>query len=74
MLSQCERILAYIEKYGSITNLEAQQLRRPILQFTARMSDLRHKGWSFQSEWEESVNTGVKYKRYFNPTNRFEVA
>lgn len=47
--SQKERILAHIEKYGSITPLEAQQFYG-CMRLGARIWDLRRDGYDIVSE------------------------
>lgn len=64
--TQCERIIQYIKDFGSITHLEAFS-DLGIAGFTARMSDLRRKGYTFNQVPEQSKNRygqKVSYIRY----------
>lgn len=53
--TQCERIIQYIKDFGSITNREASY-DLGILNFGARMSDLRKKGIELVATVEQSKN------------------
>ena len=43
--SQCDKVLAYMKKYGSITPLQAQQ-DIGCMRLAARISDLRERGYA----------------------------
>ena len=58
-LTQCEEILRYIRENGSITALNATT-ELLIMNFTARISDLRAQGYDVQTE---TVIKRNKYKR-----------
>lgn len=58
-LTQCEEILRYIRENGSITALNATT-ELLIMNFTARISDLRAQGYDVQTE---TVTKRNKYKR-----------
>jgi biotin synthase-like enzyme len=53
--TQCKRILQYIEEFGSITNREAS-FHLGILNFGARMTDLRKQGVHFEVKQEQGKN------------------
>lgn len=53
--TQCKRILQYIEEFGSITNRDAS-FELGILNFGARMSDLRRQGFKFKVTPESGLN------------------
>ena len=64
--NQCKRILDYIEKNGSITNLEGHT-QLGIMNFTARISDLRASGIPICGVTEKGQNRfgeKITYKRY----------
>ena len=64
--TQCERIIQYIRDFGSITNRDAS-FDLGILNFGARMSDLRKKGYHFNVTVEHSKNRYEEictYNRY----------
>ena len=64
--NQCKRILDYIEKNGSITNLEGHT-QLGIMNFTARISDLRANGIPIYGVIEKGKNRfgeKITYKRY----------
>ena len=54
-MTQCERIIKYIEDFGSITNREASY-ELGILNFGARMSDLRRQGIILKATPERCKN------------------
>ncbi len=65
--SQKDRIINYIRKFGSITDLEASR-DLGIQQFGARIFNLKEDGYKFRTEWETSKNRfgeKVEYKRYY---------
>ena len=47
--TQAERVLAYIDKYGSITQFEAMQ-DLGVMRLASRISDLKKKGYPIKSE------------------------
>lgn len=65
-MSQCERILQYIEDYGSITQLDA--LREfGCMRLASRISDMRKMGINIVRDMETSNNRygeKVTYARY----------
>lgn len=64
---QKNRIIAYIEKYGSITVKEAQE-NLGIGGPRKRISELREKGYPISDEWENGKNRfgeHCRYKRYY---------
>lgn len=65
-MTQKERILKYINDYGSITALEAMR-DLGIQQLGARIDGLQKDGYAFIKEWEHSKNRygeKVSFKRY----------
>lgn len=48
--TQNERIIQYIETFGSITQLEAI-VDLGVMRLASRVSDLRRKGYNIISEW-----------------------
>lgn len=66
MVTQNEKILAYIEEYGSITPLDA--LREfSCMRLASRISDLKRAGYEVQKTMEVSTNKlgePVRYARY----------
>lgn len=61
--TQCERIIDYINKYGSITIREAET-RLDINCPTKRISELQRAGYSFKRTWEKRKNASGETKRY----------
>ena len=65
-MSQCERILQYIEDYGSITQLDA--LREfGCMRLASRINDLRRQGVHIRTDNETALNRygeKVRYARY----------
>lgn len=66
-MTQCERIVEYINRHGSITPLEAVN-DLGCMRLASRITDLRQSGVPIKSEWEEGKNRHgekTRYKRYF---------
>lgn len=65
-MSQCERIVEYMQKYGSITQLDA--LREfGCMRLASRISDLKRQGVAVKREMETSKNRygePISYARY----------
>lgn len=64
--SQKQRILEYINKFGSITSLEAYS-ELGITQLGARLDELKREGYMFRTETEKGKNRygeDTQYKRY----------
>lgn len=65
-MSQCERILQYIEDNGSITQLDA--LREfGCMRLASRVSDLKRLGYPIITDTEKSKNRygeSISYARY----------
>lgn len=53
-MTQNERVLAWLERYGSITQREADSLA--VRRLASRINDLRKAGHPIVSEWEEGQN------------------
>ena len=65
-MSQCEKIVFYIQKFGSISSMEAFQ-DLGITRLSARIYELRNEGYKFDETYETSKNRfgeSVSYKRY----------
>lgn len=65
-MNQCQRILKYIDDYGSITTLQAFQ-DLGVTRLASRIHDLRKRGYVFHREFVESENRygeTVRYKKY----------
>lgn len=65
-ITQKQRIIKYIQDFGSITALEAMK-DLGITQLGARIDGLQKDGYSFRKVWERSKNRygePVDYKRY----------
>lgn len=65
--TQCAEILRYVQEHGSITTLEAAH-ELLIMNFTARISDLRRRGVIVTTEDITKKNhygRRVTYKRYY---------
>ena len=65
-MNQRERILQYIQDFGSITYYEAV-VELGILQFGARLKELKEQGYTFNYEWitkKNRYNKPIRFKRY----------
>lgn len=66
MKNQKERIIRYINDFGSITTKEAF-IDLGVSRLSARIADLKDEGYEFTDEWESSKNRygeTVTYKRF----------
>lgn len=66
-MNQCEMILEYMRRYGSITPLEALN-ELGCMRLGARIWDLRHAGNVIVSEREDGLNRNgnrVSWSRYY---------
>lgn len=66
-ITQKEKIINYIQKYGSITSWEAYR-DLGITQFATRVKELKEKGYRFKKQWEikkDREGKKVKFKRYY---------
>lgn len=66
-ITQKDRIINYIRKFGSITSKDAY-VDLGITQLGARIDGLERDGFSFVKEWEKGKNRfgeEVTYKRYY---------
>ena len=66
-IPQKQRVIDYINKFGSISSWEAYA-DLGITQLGARIDRLKKEGYNFKTEWESSKNRfGEKtdYKRYY---------
>jgi len=67
MNNQCERILDYIERFGSITPLDAHK-DLSVMRLSARVHDLRSQGHNVQRKMETRKNRfgePTTYARYY---------
>lgn len=74
-MTQCEKILAYLDKHGSITTMEGMSKLR-IANFTARISDLRKAGVELTKETVIKKNKDgdtVRFARYRRKENGTEI-
>lgn len=65
-ITQKERIVEYIKKFGSISSYEAYA-DLGITQLGARIDQLKKDGYEFETEWESKKNRygeNTTYKRY----------
>lgn len=65
-MTQCERILDYMQKFGSISTLEAFT-DLGCTRLASRINDLRREGVSIKSEFVKGKNRfgeTIHYKRY----------
>ena len=66
-MKQTERILKYINDFGSITSLQAMQ-DLGVMRLASRITDLKQAGYEIDSEYVHSKNRygePIKYKRYY---------
>lgn len=63
MKSQCDKILEYMETYGSITQREAVR-KLNCYRLSARIYDLRARGYEIVEERERNKRTGTSWCRY----------
>lgn len=66
-MTQKERIIEYINQFGSITSWQAYQ-DLGIMQLGARIDQLQKEGYVFKTEWEHKENRygePVSFKRYY---------
>lgn len=65
-MNQCEKIVYYIQAFGSISSMEAFQ-DLGITRLSARIYELRNEGYQFDEKFETAKNRfgeSVSYKRY----------
>lgn len=66
-MTQKERIIDYINKFGSITSKDAYD-DLGITQLATRIKELKEQGYKFETKWESSKNRygeRVDFKRYY---------
>ena len=54
-MSQCDRILDYLERFGSISTMEAFQ-DLGITRLAARIAEIEHRGISIDRKFETAMN------------------
>lgn len=59
-ISQCDKIVAYMQKHGSITQLDAF-LDIGCWRLASRISDLRQRGYAIKSEMVKVKNRNGEY-------------
>lgn len=67
MKTQKEKIIEHIKKHGSITSFEAY-MDLGITQLATRISELKEKGYEFETEWITKKNKDgavVSFKKYY---------
>lgn len=72
-VTQRQKIVKYMLKFGSITSWEAYE-SLGITQFATRVKELKEQGYRFKTRWEKSKNKEgktVRFKRYFMKENDF---
>ena len=65
-LTQCMKIVKYMNDFGSITPVQAMQ-DLGVMRLAARISDLEEEGWNIEHERESGKNRygeKVSYARY----------
>ena len=65
-MNQREQIIKYLNDFGSISDYEAV-VDLGILQFGARLKELKEQGYNFSSEWVNKKNRygkPVRFKKY----------
>lgn len=65
-MTQAEMIVEYINKFGSITSRDAFN-DLGVTRLSARIADLKSRGYSIEEVWESSKNRfgeTVSYKRF----------
>lgn len=66
-VNQRQRIIDYINQFGSITSKDAYD-DLGITQLATRIKELKEQGYRFETKWESSKNRygeKVDFKRYF---------
>ena len=65
-MNQCEMVLKFLEKNGSITTFESYE-QLGITRLPSRTHDLKRMGYEFEEEWVTKVNRygrHVSFKKY----------
>lgn len=65
-LTQCMKIIKYLNDFGSITPIQAMQ-DLGVMRLAARISDLEQEGWEFRHDRESGKNRygeTTSYARY----------
>ena len=66
-MTQCERILNHLKRFGSITPKDAET-EYGCMRLGARIFDLKRRGFPIITGWEETVNRfgeKTRYARYY---------
>lgn len=71
-MTQCEKIIKYIEDFGSITTMQAF-IDLGCTRLASRICDIRNQGYDIKSEFVSGTNRygePVSFKKYyFGPTH-----
>ena len=70
-MTQCERIIAYIKEFGSISPMEAFR-DLGVTELATRVSEMKAEGIEFDQKYEKAKNRygeDVHYMRYFLKEN-----
>lgn len=73
-MTQCDRIIDYLKRFGSITPLDAFR-DLGITKLATRISEMRKSGMTFNQEYEKAKNRfgeTVYYMRYYLPPEENE--
>ena len=62
-MSQCERVLAFMQEHGGITDNDAHEYLH-INRLSGRIFDLRNQGYNIVMEWKQSRNPYNEFTRY----------
>lgn len=65
--TQCDKIIHYMETYGSITPLDALR-EYGVMRLASRINNLKNRGYNIETVIEKSTNRDgdtVRYARYF---------
>lgn len=66
-ITQRQKIVKYMLKFGSITSWEAYE-SLGITQFATRVKELKQEGYGFKTKWEKRKNKEgkmVRFKRFY---------
>lgn len=71
--TQCERVLAYLKRHGSITDDDARAMTPRIKRVASRINELREQGCPIRTErvtYKDNDGMTVSYARYhMEPAN-----
>jgi hypothetical protein len=61
-MSQCEKLLRYLQEHGSITGMDS--IRLGVMNYKGRICDLRKRGIEIDTTWETHTNADGEKKTY----------